>query len=75
MYSIVAVYFPASKTIVPVPIPFITFTMIFLSPITTAYSPSISAVTFIVVFCGYAVFSPDTIMLFMALLKQRILLN
>ena len=68
MYSIVAVYFPASNAIDLVPIPFITFTMIFLPEIVTVYSPSISAVTFIVVFCGYSVFSPVTIMLFIVYL-------
>ena len=75
MYLILAVYFPASNAIEPVPIPFITFTMIFLPAIVTVYSPSISAMTWIVGFSGYTVFSPDMIMLFMALLTVIVRLS
>ena len=68
-------YFPASKEIKPIPTPLITFTMILLAEIITVYSPSISAMTLIVEFSGYTVFSPDTIILFMALLTVIVRLS
>ena len=68
-------YFPASKEIELVPIPFITLTIIFLPEIITVYSPSISALTLIVDFSGYTVFSLETIMLFIALLTVIVRLS